>query len=164
MVFSITALTSRISARDKSAWGVHKYSHLRDQQTLYTPRDADWLENQTSGVLSQAALKLFDPPIRHHRALRGPVLVWIRFSSFLFIKGVDVLDRIDRPRTVVACFCIQAVVWVRILFALSRIGCDKTVDIIDDTKSLNLAEEEMKHVVALKPKAWSSCSKRHSKN
>ena len=44
MVFSIADLASRVYARDKSYRGVLKHSHVRDQQTVYSPRATDWLE------------------------------------------------------------------------------------------------------------------------
>ena len=60
------------------------------------------------------------------------------------------LGQIDKLRKAEPCFGIQVIFWVRNLFPLSGIECEKVCGIIDDTNSLTLVEEAKKFVVSLK--------------
>ena len=60
------------------------------------------------------------------------------------------LGQIDKLRKAEPCFGIQLIFWVRNLFSLSGIGCEKVCDIIDDANSITLVEEATKLVVSLK--------------
>ena len=54
-------------------------------------------------------------------------------------------DQIDMLHIVEACLGIRAIFWVRIIFALSGIECNKVDDRIDDANSLTLVGEETKY-------------------
>ena len=60
------------------------------------------------------------------------------------------LGKIDKLRRSESCFGIQEIFFVRNLFLLSGIECEKVCGIIDDANSLTLVEEATKCVFSLK--------------
>ena len=73
----------------------------------------------------------------------------IRFYFPFYAKVDDLVGQIYKLLRAESCFGIQEIFWLRNLFLLNGIGCEKVCSIIDNAKSLSLVEEVTKFVVLI---------------